>query len=152
MSKSLNNAIFLNDSPEEVDGKVMNMFTDPKRVSADVPGTVEGNPVFIYHDAFNTDLAEVEDLKTRYRAGKVGDVEVKQKLTVAVNAMLDPIRERRSLYETPGLVEQILFEGTAKVRGEVKQTLFEMQQAMGLTGVWNHIEQKANLHSAFFGG
>jgi len=152
MSKSLNNAIFLTDSPEEVQRKVMAMFTDPKRVSADVPGTVEGNPVFIYHDAFNSNLAEVDDLKTRYRAGKVGDVEVKQKLAVAINTMLDPIRERRSLYETPGLVEQILFAGTEKVRVEVKQTLLEMQQAMGLTGVWNHIEQKASLHRAFFGG
>jgi tryptophanyl-tRNA synthetase len=152
MSKSLNNAIFLTDSAEEIDRKVMGMFTDPKRVSADVPGTVEGNPVFIYHDAFNTDLAEVEDLKTRYRAGKVGDVEVKQKLAAAINTMLDPIRERRSLYATPGLVEQILYEGTERVRAEVKQTLFDVQQAMGLTGVWNHIEQKANLHSAFFGG
>jgi tryptophanyl-tRNA synthetase len=152
MSKSLDNAIFLTDSAEEVERKVMAMFTDPKRVHADVPGTVEGNPIFIYHDAFNTNLAEVDDLKTRYRAGKVGDVEVKQKLAVAINTMLDPIRERRSLYETPGLVEQILFEGTKKVRVEIKQTLFEMQQAMGLTGVWNHIEQKATLHSAFFGG
>ena len=152
MSKSLNNAFFLTDSPEAVTRKVMAMFTDPQRVSADVPGTVEGNPVFIYHDAFNPDLAEVEDLKTRYRAGKVGDVEVKQKLAIAINTMLDPIRERRSLYETPGLVEQILFEGTEKVRVEVRQTLFDMQQAMGLTGVWNHIEQKATLHSAFFGG
>jgi len=152
MSKSLNNAIFLTDSPQEVDRKVTAMFTDPKRVSADVPGTVEGNPVFIYHDAFNPNPAEVEDLKIRYRAGKVGDVEVKQKLAVAINTMLDPIRERRSLYETPGLVEQILFAGTEKVRAEVKQTLLEMQRAMGLTGVWNHIEQKASLHSAFFGG
>ena len=54
------------------------MYTDPKRVRADIPGTVEGNPVFTYHDAFNPDAAEVEDLKERYRAGKVGDVEVKR--------------------------------------------------------------------------
>ena len=63
---------------------------------ADIPGTVEGNPVFIYHDAFNPNTAEVDDLKARYRAGKVGDVEVKTKLANALNAHLDPIRERRA--------------------------------------------------------
>ena len=62
------------------------MYTDPKRVRADIPGTVEGNPVFIYHDAFNPNRDEVEDLKARYRAGKVGDVEVKTKLAAAINA------------------------------------------------------------------
>ena len=80
MSKSLGNTIHLSDEPDEVKKKVMRMYTDPKRVRADIPGTVEGNPVFIYHDAFNPDTAEVEDLKARYRAGKVGDVEVKTKL------------------------------------------------------------------------
>src|SRR5215831_2524458 len=68
MSKSLGNTIHLSDSPDDVKKKVMRMYTDPKRVRADVPGTVEGNPVFIYHDAFNPDKAEVEDLKSRYRA------------------------------------------------------------------------------------
>ena len=72
------------------------MYTDPKRVRADIPGTVEGNPVFIYHDAFNPNTAEVDDLKARYRAGKVGDVEVKTKLADALNAHLEPIRERRA--------------------------------------------------------
>src|SRR5215831_13549366 len=96
MSKSLGNTIHLSDSADEVKKKVMSMYTDPKRVRADVPGTVEGNPVFTYHDAFNPDLAEVEDLKTRYRTGKVGDVEVKRKLADALNRRLDPIRERRA--------------------------------------------------------
>ena len=72
------------------------MYTDPKRVRADIPGTVEGNPVFMYHDAFNPDTAEVEELKTRYRAGKVGDVEVKTKLAKALNAVLEPMRNRRA--------------------------------------------------------
>ena len=76
--------------------KVRQMYTDPKRVRADIPGTVEGNPVFIYHDAFNPNVDEVNDLKDRYRAGKVGDVEVKTKLATALNAHLDPIRERRA--------------------------------------------------------
>ena len=80
MSKSYGNTIDLSDDAETVRKKVMKMYTDPKRVRADVPGTVEGNPVFMYHDAFNPDIDEVNDLKTRYRAGTVGDVEVKQKL------------------------------------------------------------------------
>src|SRR5207244_5989101 len=95
MSKSYGNAIELSDDRETVNRKVRQMYTDPKRVRADIPGTVEGNPVFIYHDAFNPDTAEVEDLKTRYRAGAVGDVEVKTKLAKALNTMLDPMQERR---------------------------------------------------------
>ncbi len=86
MSKSYGNTIDLSDDAETVVKKVRQMYTDPKRIRADIPGTVEGNPVFMYHDAFNADTAEVEDLKTRYRAGKVGDVEVKTKLAKAVNA------------------------------------------------------------------
>ena len=70
MSKSLGNTIHLSDSAEDVKKKVMRMYTDPKRVRADIPGTVEGNPVFTYHDAFNPNTAEVDDLKARYRAGK----------------------------------------------------------------------------------
>jgi tryptophanyl-tRNA synthetase len=81
---------------DTVKQKVMNMYTDPKRLRATDPGTVEGNPVFIYHDAFNPSKAEVDDLKERYRVGKVGDVEVKQKLAVAINNFLEPIREKRA--------------------------------------------------------
>src|SRR5205085_7898265 len=80
MSKSLGNTIHMSDSPEEVQKRVRQMYTDPKRVRADIPGTVEGNPVFIYHDALNVDKAEVDDLKTRYRAGKVAGVEVQTEL------------------------------------------------------------------------
>src|SRR5437588_1783112 len=80
MSKSLDNAIYLSDSSDEVKRKVMSMYTDPKRIRPTDPGTVEGNPVFVYHDAFNENKGEVEDLKDRYRNGKVGDVEVKEKL------------------------------------------------------------------------
>ena len=86
MSKSLGNTIHLSEAPDEVTKKVRQMYTDPKRVRADIPGTVEGNPVFVYHDAFNPNTDEVEDLKARYRAGKVGDVEVKTKLANALNA------------------------------------------------------------------
>ena len=95
MSKSYGNTIDLSDDADAVAKKVRQMYTDPKRVRADIPGTVEGNPVFMYHDAFNPDIAEVDDLKARYRAGKVGDVEVKTKLARAMNAALEPMRERR---------------------------------------------------------
>lgn len=143
MSKSLNNAIFLSDSPREVQRKVMGMYTDPKRIHADIPGTVEGNPVFIYHDVFNPNRAEVEDLKERYRLGTVGDVEVKTKLAVAINAFLDPMRERRARYDVPGLIEEIIWTGTERTREEVKTTLHDMQKAMGLSAVWNRIRRKA---------
>src|SRR5918996_1667944 len=90
MSKSLGNTIYLSDDEGTVRKKVGNMYTDPKRIRADIPGTVEGNPVFIYHDVFNPNTEEVEDLKFRYREGKVGDVEVKEKLALAINRFLDP--------------------------------------------------------------
>ncbi|TAK13187.1 MAG: tryptophan--tRNA ligase [Anaerolineae bacterium] len=142
MSKSLSNAIFLSDDPKTVEKKVAGMFTDPNRVRADIPGTVEGNPVFQYHDAFNPDTAEVEDLKTRYRAGKVGDVEVKEKLARVINAVLEPMHARRARYEESGLIEEIIVRGTVKARAETQQTLFAMKKAMGLTGVWNRIRRK----------
>ncbi len=142
MSKSLNNAIFLSDGPKEVEKKVMSMYTDPNRVRADIPGTVEGNPVFEYHDAFNANKAEVEDLKIRYRAGTVGDVEVKEKLVAAINTVLAPMHERRAQFEESGLIEEILVNGTEKARAETQQTLYAMKKAMGLSGVWNRIRRK----------
>ena len=83
MSKSLDNAIYLSDDAATVTRKVGAMFTDPTRIHPTDPGHVEGNPVFILHDAFNRDRAEVEELKERYRKGTVGDVEVKTKLAKA---------------------------------------------------------------------
>ena len=111
MSKSYNNTIDLSDDAKTVQNKVRQMYTDPKRVRADIPGTVEGNPVFMYHDAFNPNKDEVEDLKTRYRAGKVGDVEVKTKLAAAINAMLDPIRERRAAGAGPARLHSRRVDG-----------------------------------------
>ncbi len=144
MSKSLNNAIFLSDDEKTVKKRVMSMYTDPKRVSADVPGTVEGNPVFQYHDAFNPDKAEVEDLKDRYRAGKVGDVEVKEKLVRALNAFLDPIRERRAHYESQsGLADEVIYDGTLRMREEARATLSAVKKAMGMASLWNRIARKA---------
>ena len=99
MSKSRGNVILLSDDPQTVKEKVRSMYTDPKRIHATDPGTVEGNPVFQYHDAFNDDKDQVEDFKERYRAGRIGDVEVKSALTEALNRFLEPIREHRARYE-----------------------------------------------------
>lgn len=143
-SKSLGNVIYLADSAEEVRKKVATMYTDPNRVRADIPGTVEGNPVFIYHDAFNDNPAEVADLKERYQAGTVGDVEVKDKLAAAINRFLDPIRERRAAFEAqPGLVDQIIVDGTERTRREVQQVVSEVRKAMGLAGAYNQLRRKA---------
>ena len=134
MSKSLGNTIHLADSAAEVKKKVMSMYTDPKRVRADVPGTVEGNPVFTYHDAFNPNTGEVDDLKARYRAGKVGDVEVKTKLAAALNARLDPIRARRAeVLATPGRLEEILFEGSERARATARETMGRVREAMKIS-------------------
>ena len=131
MSKSYGNAIDLADDAETVRKKVMQMYTDPKRIRADIPGTVEGNPVFLYHDAFNPDVAEVDDLKARYRAGKVGDVEVKQKLARAINAMLEPIRERRAgILARPGLVRDVLVEGSRRARRIAGETMDRVREAV----------------------
>ncbi|TQN33184.1 tryptophanyl-tRNA synthetase [Haloactinospora alba] len=143
-SKSLDNVIYLSDSAEEVRRKVSAMYTDPNRVRADIPGTVEGNPVFVYHDSFNDNPAEVADLKERYRAGTVGDVEVKDTLAAAINRFLDPVRERRAAFEAqPGLVDQIIVEGTERTRREVQQVVFEVRKAMGLAGAFNQLRRKA---------
>jgi len=133
MSKSLGNAIFLSDDAETVARKVFTMYTDPQRIRADIPGRVEGNPVFIYHDIFNPDAEEVKELKERYRKGRVGDVEVKQKLARALNAFLEPIRERRARYASrPGLVEEILDAGIRRMRIEAAETMALVRGAMGL--------------------
>lgn len=134
MSKSLDNAILLSDSVDTVNKRVRQMYTDPNRTRADIPGTVENNPVFIYHDAFNPDRAEVDDLKDRYRAGKVGDVEVKTKLAQAINNFLEPMRERRAHFEArASLIDEIIAEGNRRMRAEAKQTMALVHQAMGLT-------------------
>ena len=144
MSKSLGNAIFLSDEPKTVRKKVFGMYTDPNRIRADIPGTVEGNPVFIYHDVFNSNKAEVEDLKARYLQGAVGDVEVKEKLVRALNDFLGPLGERREQYASQtGLVERVIYEGTLRASEEGDETVRLMKKAMGLTGVWNRISRKA---------
>jgi len=134
MSKSLGNTIFLSDDAAAVEEKVKGMYTDPKRLRATDPGTVEGNPVFAYHDAFNPDKAEVADLKERYAAGKVGDVEVKARLTKAVNAFLEPIREKRAYYLAhPNIAQDVLASGIRRMQAEAKETMEIVRNATGLS-------------------
>ncbi len=133
MSKSLNNAIYLADDTSTVERKVMGMYTDPGRLSADTPGRVEDNPVFTLHEAFNPDLDQFQALKDRYRRGKVGDVEVKKELARVLNAFLDPIRARRAQFERdPDLVNDILSQGTHRMRADAQETIFLVREAMGL--------------------
>ncbi|MFA5776106.1 MAG: tryptophan--tRNA ligase [Patescibacteria group bacterium] len=133
MTKSLNSAIYLSDDESELKRKVMGMYTDPKRLHATDPGTVEGNPVFIYHDAFNPNKSEVDDLKDRYRAGKVGDVEVKTKLFNTLNTFLTPIREKRRYYEqNMDEVKEILHAGNNIVRQEAQETLDKVLSTLKL--------------------
>jgi tryptophanyl-tRNA synthetase len=135
MSKSLGNAIFLSDDEKTVNQKVFSMYTDPNRVRADIPGRVEGNPVFIYHDAFNPDVDEVDDLKERYRKGQVGDVEVKKKLARAINNFLEPIRQRRSEFSArPEFVEEVLFDGIRRTQARACETMEMVYDAMGMYG------------------
>jgi tryptophanyl-tRNA synthetase len=131
MSTSAGNTIDLKDDAETVTQKVMRMYTDPTRIHATDPGHVEGNPVFMYHDAFNPD--EAEDLKDRYVTGKVGDVEVKQKLARALNAFLDPIREKRARFQANrALVQEALAKGTAHAKKVAEQTMAEVRAALRL--------------------
>lgn len=133
MSKSYDNAINLSDGAETVTKKVRQMYTDPKRVRADIPGTVEGNPVFVYHDCFNTNSEEVADLKDRYRAGKVGDVEVKLKLAAAINQVLDPIRERRAAaLARPHYLRDVMVEGSRQARVVAQETMERVRAAVQL--------------------
>lgn len=135
MSKSLDNCIYLSDDSKTVENRVRSMYTDPNRIRADIPGRVEGNPVFIYHDAFNPNTAEVEDLKARYRLGKVGDVEVKKKLAAAINKLLDPIREKRSYYENRmDEVREIVHKGTVHANEIAGMNMGEILSKMGLYG------------------
>ena len=134
MSKSRGNVILLSDDEKTVQRKVQSMYTDPNRIHATDPGKVENNPVFQYHEAFNDDLEQVEDLKARYRLGKVGDVEVKKKLSKAINRFLEPIRERRAYYEArPNLVEDALMAGTQRASAIAKETMRMVRDAMKIS-------------------
>ena len=131
MSRSVGNTINLFDDHETVRAKVMSMYTDPTRLRATDPGHLEGNPVFAYHEAFNPDLDEVADLRARYVAGRVGDVEVKERLVTALDAFLDPIRQRRRelLADNPSIVEDVLRSGARRARSEAAETLRQVRSS-----------------------
>lgn len=134
MSKSLGNCIYLSDSEEELRKKVFMIKTDPNRIKATDKGTVEGNTVFIYHDIFNPNSDEVEDLKSRYREGTVGDVEVKEKLFIAMNNILAPIRKRRE--EAEQIKDKLLtkaVENSKKVSGIAQGIVDQMKEAMRIS-------------------
>ena len=129
MSKSYDNFIALSDTKEVVKKKVFSMYTDPARTSADIPGKVEGNPVFTYHDIFNPNKLEIEDLKTRYREGKVGDVEVKEKLTLAINNFLDPVREKRAVV-SDDMAHEIIKDGALKAKEAASKVMVKVKKCL----------------------
>ncbi len=133
MSKSLNNAIFLSDTPKQVQKKVNKIFTG--RQSPTEPGDT-GNALFQFVDAFMDDEARVAELKERYAKGdNIGDGEIKQELGAAINALLDPMRERREQYDAPGgddLVIDIIRDGTKRANATAEETLWRAKEAMGL--------------------
>ena len=134
MSKSLNNCIYLSDNEDQVIKKVMKMFTDPNRTSPDVPGKIEGNPVFIYHDIFNKDTDELNDFKDRYRKGKIGDVEVKKSLAKNINSFLEPIREKRAqIFKNRGELFDIIIEGSKRARKIAKENIEKIKDSMKIT-------------------
>lgn len=129
MSKSGGNAILLSEDKETLKKKVMSIYTDPNRIHLTDPGKVEGNPVFMYHDCFNSNKEEVEDLKERYLKGKVGDIEVKEKLFIALDNFLTPIREKRKYYEDrPKEAKEILMEGTKRARKTAQEVLEKFRE------------------------
>ncbi|MGI8927133.1 MAG: tryptophan--tRNA ligase [Tepidiformaceae bacterium] len=137
MSKGKNNAIYLKDDAATVTRKVMGMYTP--RMSRTDAGDPEATPAFMYHDVFNADGAEVEDLKARYRLGNVGDVEVKQKLARALNVFLDPVRERRAHYEKDmGYVREALARGSAEERAIGSETMAMVRDALDLDYLAKH--------------
>jgi tryptophanyl-tRNA synthetase len=131
MSKSLNNAIFLSDTPDEIKQKVMTMYTDPKRLRVTDPGTIENNPLWIFHEIFNPDQDWVAEAEEKYRHGQIGDVECKKKLIDVLVAKIEPMRQRRLQYEQdPAHVMAVLCAGTEKANQIAEETLALTKEAM----------------------
>lgn len=130
-SKSLNNTIFLGDSPEEIKRKVFMMYTDPNHLKISDPGQIEGNVVFDYLDAFHNDVEEVESLKTHYQKGGLGDTTIKSILNNTLQSLLEPIRDRRVGLKNQELMG-ILYEGTKSAREIVKNKLEQVKEAIGI--------------------
>ena len=148
MSKSLNNCIYLSDTEEDVRKKVMSMFTDPNHLQVSDPGQVEGNPVFIYLDAFCKDgmfaeylpeYANLEELKAHYTRGGLGDVKVKKFLNKVLQEELAPIRAKRKEWEKdiPGVYE-ILHKGSMEARETASKTLDDVKKAMKINYFDDH--------------
>lgn len=142
MSKSLGNCIYISDTPEDVQKKVMGMFTDPNHLRVEDPGQVEGNPVFTYLDAFSRpehfaefwkDYSSLDEVKAHYKKGGLGDVKIKKFLYNVLQAELSPIRTRRlELEKNIPQVYEILKIGTEKAREKAKETLMQVRSAMGI--------------------
>lgn len=133
MSKSLNNAIFLSDSADELAKKVKSMYTDPHHLKVQDPGKIEGNTVFEYLDAFDTDVAKVAELKAHYQQGGLGDMVVKKYLLEVLDALLSPIRERRKLFEKDrAAVMEIVLKGTKHAHEITQNTLRDVKKVMHL--------------------
>jgi tryptophanyl-tRNA synthetase len=131
MSKSLNNAIFLSDEADVVQKKVMSMYTDPKRIRATDPGTVENNPLWIFHETFNPDQNWVKEQEEAYRNGQVGDVLIKRRLVDVLNTLIEPIRTRRKEFEQkPDDVLDVLRAGTKRANEVAEETLALAKKAM----------------------
>lgn len=140
MSKSLGNCIYLSDEPEEIKKKIMSMFTDPNHLRVEDPGKVEGNPVFIYLDAFSRpehfaeflpEYQNLDELKAHYSRGGLGDVKVKKFLNNVLQAELAPIRERRKMWESRiEDVYDLLRVGSEKARETAASTLHDVRHAM----------------------
>jgi tryptophanyl-tRNA synthetase len=133
MSKSQGNAILLSATPVEIRDFVNRMYTDPNHLRASDPGTVEGNVVFTYLDAFDPDHAAVNELKESYRHGGLGDVTVKRRLEDVLQELLRPIREKRAAFaDDIGYVIGVLRSGTAKAREKTQSTFVELRDGLGL--------------------
>ncbi|HLB41272.1 MAG TPA: tryptophan--tRNA ligase [Gammaproteobacteria bacterium] len=131
MSKSLNNAILLSDPPDTVKQKVMAMYTDPKRLKSTDKGSIENNPLWIFHEMFNPDQAWVREVEDQYRNGQIGDVACKKRLVDVLVAIIEPIRQRRLQYEQDiSYVQAVLKEGTARANEVADHTLILAKDAM----------------------
>jgi len=133
MSKSLNNGIYLSDSADEVEKKVMKMYTDPNHIRVEDPGQVEGNVVFTYLDIFDPDKEKVTELKEHYQRGGLGDVKIKRYLVDVLQNVLEPIRARRAEYENDrGYVLDMLKQGSEQAERVAAKTLDDVKSAMGI--------------------
>ncbi len=131
MSKSLGNTIYLADSPDDIEKKVMSMFTDPNHLNVSDPGNTKDNPVFIYLDAFGKDKEKIAAMKAHYEKGGLGDVKVKRYLNEVLQEFLEPIRTKRKTFEKDlDFVYKIAFDGTKKANEITSATLKKVKKAM----------------------